>query len=78
MEIEQCYARSRLLEGENRCDAGAVVLVASAVARQKGKTGSNYRGLNLASFRGSSELEYGCDSAFLLEPDEVDEIAFRC
>jgi replicative DNA helicase len=50
------------------CDAGALVLVASAVARQKGHTGSNYSGLNLASFRGSSELEYGCDSAYLFVP----------
>ena len=36
------------------CDAGAAVLVASAVARQKHAGGSTYRGLNLASFRGSS------------------------
>lgn len=50
------------------CDAGAAVLVASAVARQRGQTGSNYQGLNLASFRGSSELEYGCDSAYLFSP----------
>jgi replicative DNA helicase len=50
------------------CDAGALVLVASAVSRQKGHTGSNYSGLNLASFRGSSELEYGCDSAYLFVP----------
>jgi replicative DNA helicase len=60
------------------CDAGAAVLVASAVARQKGKGGSTYRGLNLASFRGSSELEYGCDGAFLLVPDESDGIVFQC
>ncbi len=52
------------------CDAGAAVLVASAVSRQKGATGSNYSGLNLASFRGSSELEYGCDSAYLFAPGD--------
>ena len=33
------------------CDAGAAVLVASAVARQKGKGGSTYAGLNLNSSR---------------------------
>ena len=60
------------------CDAGAAVLVASAVARQKHAGGSTYRGLNLASFRGSSELEYGCDSAFLLVPDEGGGITFQC
>lgn len=35
------------------------MLVASAVVRQKNAGGSTYNGLNLASFRGSSELEYG-------------------
>jgi replicative DNA helicase len=60
------------------CDAGAAVLVASAVARQKSAHGSTYRGLNLASFRGSSELEYGCDGAFLLVPGEGGEIVFQC
>lgn len=50
------------------CDAGALVLAAAAVARQQGATGSTYSGLNLASFRGSSELEYGCDSAYLFVP----------
>jgi replicative DNA helicase len=59
-------------------DAGAAVLVASAVARQKGKGGSTYAGLNLASFRGSSELEYGADAAFLLEPDTAGGTVFRC
>ena len=49
-------------------DSGACVLCASAVARQKGKGGSTYDGLNLASFRNSSELEFGCDSAYLLIP----------
>jgi replicative DNA helicase len=60
------------------CDTGAAVFVASAVARQKSKGGSTYHGLNLASFRGSSELEYGCDSAFLLVPDEGGGILFQC
>jgi len=60
------------------CDAGAAVLVASAVSRQKGVTGSNYAGLNLASFRGSSELEYGTDSAFLFVPDDAGGITLQC
>lgn len=60
------------------CDAGAVVLAASAVARQKGSGGSTYAGLNLASFRGSSELEYGTDAAYLLVPAEGGQVVFRC
>jgi replicative DNA helicase len=51
-------------------DAGMGVLVVSAVSRQKGKTGSNYVGLGLASFRGSSELEYGADSCWTLAPED--------
>jgi replicative DNA helicase len=60
------------------CDAGAAVLVASAVSRQKHAGGSTYRGLNLASFRGSSELEYGADSAYVLVPTEGGGINFQC
>ena len=60
------------------CDAGAAVLVASAVSRQRGQTGSNYQGLNLASFRGSSELEYGTDAAFVFVPGEGGGITLQC
>lgn len=60
------------------CDAGAAVLVASAVARQKHAGGSTYKGLNLASFRGSSELEYGCDGAYLFDPGEGGTVALTC
>jgi replicative DNA helicase len=60
------------------CDAGAAVLVASAVARQKHAGGSSYKGLNLASFRGSSELEYGTDSAYLLVPGEGGIVTLQC
>lgn len=60
------------------CDAGAAVLVASAVSRQKGKGGSTYAGLNLASFRGSSELEYGTDAAYLLVPNDAGGINLQC
>lgn len=51
------------------CDAGAAVFCAAAVARQRSATGSTYRSLNLASFRGSSELEFGADACYLLVPD---------
>jgi replicative DNA helicase len=60
------------------CEVGAAVLAASAVARQHHSGGSSYKGLNLASFRGSSELEYGTDAAYLLEPDETGGVTFRC
>ena len=59
------------------CDAGAVILVAAAVARQNGKSGSNYGNLGLASFRGSSELEFGCDAAYVLNPD-AGTVNFQC
>ncbi len=60
------------------CDAGAVVLLAAAVARQRGKGGSTYAGLNLASFRGSSELEFGCDTAYIFVADDAGGIVFQC
>jgi replicative DNA helicase len=53
-------------------DAGVAVLVVSAVGRGKDSKGrSSYAGdvLSLASFRESSELEFGADDAFLLVPD---------
>jgi replicative DNA helicase len=61
------------------CDAGAAVLCAAAVARQKSATGSTYSGLSLASFRGSSELEFGADSCYLLVPDrDRVGVTFQC
>jgi replicative DNA helicase len=60
------------------CDAGAAVLVASAVARHRNAGGSTYKGLNLASFRGSSELEYGTDAAYLFMPGEAGAITLQC
>jgi replicative DNA helicase len=56
-------------------DAGTAVIVLSAVGRTKDSKGrSSYagEGLNLASFRESSELEFGADDAFLLTPDDED------
>jgi replicative DNA helicase len=52
-------------------DAGVAVLVIAAVGRTKDKHGrSSYcsDGLNLASYRESSELEFGADDAFMLVP----------
>jgi replicative DNA helicase len=56
-------------------DAEYAVIVISAIGRTRDRQGrSSYsgEGLNLASFRESSELEYGCDDAFLLTPDDSD------
>lgn len=48
--------------------AGAGVVLISSVSRQKSANGSStYSGLGMASFRGSSELEFGCDSAYILD-----------
>jgi replicative DNA helicase len=52
-------------------DAGVAVVVVSAVSRakdSKGRTSYSGDGLNLASFRESSELEFGADDAFILTP----------
>ena len=57
-------------------DAGTAVLVISAIGRTKDSKGrSSYTGdgLNLASFRESSELEYGADDAFILTTDGDDQ-----
>ncbi len=63
-------------------DAGVALLVVSAVGRSRDRNGSSsYAGdtLTLASFRESSELEYGCDSAYLLHPaDEAGRAPLRC
>ncbi|MBI2433927.1 MAG: AAA family ATPase [Candidatus Hydrogenedentes bacterium] len=53
-------------------DADVAVIVVSAVGRSKDKHGRNSydaEGLSLASFRESSELEFGADSAFILASD---------
>ena len=49
------------------------------MARQKDRNGSSYSSLNLASFRGSSELEYGADSAFLFDANrETGLVTMKC
>ena len=53
-------------------DTGVAVIVLSAVGRTKDDHGrSSYAGsgMNLASFRESSELEFGADDAFILHPE---------
>lgn len=55
-------------------DAGVCVLVVAAVGRQKdskGRTSYAADALSLASFRESSELEFGADDAFMLAPAET-------
>ena len=53
-------------------DAGTAIIVVAAVSRSKDSKGrSSYsEGLNLASFRESSELEFGADDAFILAPGD--------
>lgn len=63
-------------------DSGVAVVVVAAVSRQRDKKGrSSYQGdaLNLASFRESSELEFGADDAFMLVPsgENDDEIILK-
>jgi len=56
-------------------DAGVAMIVVAAVSRGKDNKGrSTYSGdaLTLASFRESSELEFGADDAFILVPKEDD------
>lgn len=57
-------------------DQGAAVIVISSVSRQKNNRGSStYSGLSMAAFRGSAELEFGADSAFLLHSDPASGVA---
>lgn len=53
-------------------DTGVAVIVVAAVARtkdSKGRSSYDGDGLSLASFRESSELEFGADDAFILVTD---------
>jgi replicative DNA helicase len=57
-------------------DEGQAVIVISAVGRTRDANGrASYAsdGLNLASFRESSELEFGCDSAYILISEKSNE-----
>ncbi len=62
-------------------DADCGLLVLAAVGRTKDKAGrSSYdpNGLNLASFRESSELEFGADAAFMLCPSGPGKAKLAC
>lgn len=71
--VEEAMTQSRAL-----ADDGAAVIVVSAMGRSKEANGSTGYGAGMASFRESSELEYGADDAFVLEPkkgsDDVVEV----
>ncbi len=59
--------------------AGAGVVLVSSVSRQKNAVGgSTYAGLSLAAFRGSAELEFGADSAFILHTSKEGIAALEC
>jgi replicative DNA helicase len=63
-------------------DVGVAVIVVSAIGRSKDSKGrSSYagEGLNLASFRESSELEFGADDALILtaDDDQDDAVTLR-
>lgn len=59
-----------MIEARQLADTGVAVLLISAVGRQRDSKGnSNYAGLGLGSFRESSELEFGADTAFVLTED---------
>ena len=63
-------------------DEEVAVLVVAAVGRvkdSKGRSSYSGDGLNLASFRESSELEFGADDAFIVVPDEKnpDQVVVR-
>src|SRR5262249_22745578 len=63
-------------------DASTAVIVVSAIGRTKDSKGrSSYagEGLSLASFRESSELEFGADDAFILtaDDDQGDAVTLR-
>lgn len=53
-------------------DASKAIIVLSAVGRSrddKGRSGYSGSSMSLASFRESSELEFGCDDAFILHAE---------
>jgi len=73
---------NRLMDYLRRfAEAGCGLLVLAAVGRTKDRQGrSSYDsdGLNLASFRESSELEFGADAAYMLCPDGPGKAKLAC
>ena len=58
--------------------AGCAVLAVSSLARGKDRKGSTYAGANLASFRGSGELEFAADNAYLLSTNKRGGALLKC
>lgn len=73
-QLDKLMGNIRLLANQ----ANTCIVVISSVSRQTGKTGSTYAGTNLASFRGSAELEFGADDAYLLDADDGGTATLRC
>jgi replicative DNA helicase len=61
-------------------EAGCAVLAVAAVHRGKDSRGNSAYGggIGLASFRGSSELEFGADSAFTLQTSKRGKALLAC
>jgi len=58
---------------------GAGVILISSVSRQRSSSGSaNYKKLSMASFRGSAELEFGADSAYILDKTPEGIATLQC
>ena len=74
-QLDKLMGNVRLLANAN---PSTCLIVVSSVSRQTGKTGSTYSGTNLASFRGSAELEFGADDAYLLDADDSGTATLRC
>jgi replicative DNA helicase len=60
--------------------AGIAVVLVSAVARTPSKKGGGYNSkeIGMGSFRESSEIEYGCDDAFVMVEEENSETSDGC
>lgn len=60
--------------------AGIAVVLVSAVARTPSKKGGGYNSkeIGMGSFRESSEIEYGCDDAFVMVEEEKSETSDGC
>ena len=59
-------------EARQIASAGICVVLVSAVARTQSKKGGGYNAseIGMGSFRESSEIEYGCDDAFVMVEEE--------
>lgn len=67
--VDACMEQARAM-----ADCGLAVIVVAALARQKSQSGSDYDNAGLASFRESSELEYGADDAFIMATGKTPDL----